>query len=298
MLFEIEKPGKKTRSFVGKWKGQKAYLKVGVRDDPLWRVWFERNVVFYEFLAENDWQIREHLPELLDYGEEGERSYLVFEHLRGEVLGKSEPIREYFGGEEELQSILDILRLWQEVSLEKNKIFINVDSDEIGDKTRDDWHNKWYVASFWQALTGEERRKLQKFAADFRRKKGLLDRHSRYLCHRDFRPQNFIKNEKGIYLLDYDFIGRGTKVFDCLTFWAFLYKKEDLQEYFWEQFMDGFSLTEQEKEILHFEKLYFLYVETSELFKKEAKGVAADKSQLRKWKDQTFSEFRTHLRSY
>jgi serine/threonine protein kinase len=283
------------RGFIGLWRNKKVYLKVGKSKDPLWRVWFARNVLFYKFLESGSFKIKRYIPKLLYSGETRKFSYLIFEHIEGGVLGKSEPTRFYFGGEEELEGVLEILRLWQEVSVERKNLFVNVDIDEIGDKLKNNFDNEWVTEKFLMDLGEKGKARLFKFKERFEKMRGVLEREGKYLVHRDFRPQNFVKSKDRIYLVDFDFLGTGGKVFDFLTFWGFLYKYDNLRGFFMDAFLDRFKLTKEEKEIFRLEKLYFLFLEASELYKKERDGVKVGKGVLEKWQKKTLGDLLKEL---
>lgn len=249
------------RAYLGKvkdQKGQKYFLKVRVQDLESEKRFFWKSYFLGKILNENpSLSFNKKTPKLVDSSFGKDIDYLLHEFVKGEDLGT----RSYYDvirlKMNEIDEVLYIIKALLEIPAN----FFPKDFDRKG--------TPFFIEKFEGGLISGMGKYLEK--KELQKLKGLchlslLDKYLNFFSHGDFKPNNFIRMKRGLYVVDFEITSISNQFFDFFSIWGYAVRKPRWQAALMKKFLDWYKFKDkQECQLFELVKIMFLMRELGSL---------------------------------
>ncbi|MBL7159269.1 phosphotransferase [Candidatus Microgenomates bacterium] len=235
-------------------KGNSFFLKVRVQDFESQKKYFRKSHFLGKILNKNPhFSFNKKTPRLLSSKFGSNIDYLLYEYVKGDNLGTRRFYDVIRLRMTEIDGVLYILKALLEIPI---KAF---------PKAYDKGGTSFLKAKFQDCAALGVDKFLEK--AEFIKLKKisrlpLFDKYTRFFCHGDFKPNNFIRTQKGIFVVDFETSLISNQFFDFFSIWAYAIRKPRWRKTLMKRFLEEYQFRSREEHILfEAEKILFLVFE-------------------------------------
>jgi len=239
-------------------KGKKYFLKVRVQEIETEKRFFWKTYVFSQIFKNHpQLAFNQKTPRLLDSSFGQEIDYFLWELIKGKDLGT----RAYYDiirlKMDEIDEVLSILKSFLEIPV---KVFPK-NYDYRGRAYFKKKLSDCLKLGIRKYFSSQEINQFKKIANH-----PLLDKYQRFFSHGDFKPNNFIRTKKGLYVVDFETSSISNQFFDFFSIWGYAIRKPRWRAKLMEKFLAWYQFkSREERTLFGIVKILFLMRELGSL---------------------------------